>query len=69
VRILVVSNQDAPVVGGIEVLLRELCPAFVARIHEVEALTSTLPHRAISTRCTMPTTAGRRTAPRRCSQR
>jgi glycosyltransferase involved in cell wall biosynthesis len=40
-RILVVSNQYAPVVGGIEVLLRQLCPALQARGHEVSVLTST----------------------------
>ncbi|MBV9951750.1 MAG: glycosyltransferase family 4 protein [Acidimicrobiia bacterium] len=40
-RILVVSNQYAPVVGGIEVLLRQLCPALAARGHDVSVLTST----------------------------
>jgi glycogen(starch) synthase len=40
-RILIVSNQYAPVVGGIEVLLRQLCPALAARGHEVSVLTST----------------------------
>ncbi len=40
-RVLVVSNQYAPVVGGIEVLLRQLCPALRDRGHEVSVLTST----------------------------
>ena len=40
-RILVVSNQYAPVVGGIEVLLRQLVPAIAERGHEVTVLTST----------------------------
>lgn len=39
-RILVVSNQYAPVVGGIEVLLRQLVPALAARGHELTVLTS-----------------------------
>lgn len=40
-RVLVVSNQYSPVIGGIEVLLRQLVPALVARGHEIEVLTST----------------------------
>jgi glycogen(starch) synthase len=40
-RVLVVSNQYAPAIGGIEVLLRQLCPALRDRGHEVSVLTST----------------------------
>jgi glycogen synthase len=40
VRVLVVSNQYAPVVGGIEVLLRQLVPALADRGHELTVLTS-----------------------------
>lgn len=39
-RVLVVSNQYAPVVGGIEVLLRQLVPALASRGHELTVLTS-----------------------------
>jgi len=41
VRILIVSNQYAPVIGGIETLLRQLAPRLLARGHEVAVLTGT----------------------------
>lgn len=39
-RILLISNQYAPVVGGIEVLLRQLVPELRGRGHELTVLTS-----------------------------
>lgn len=38
-RVLLVSNQYAPVIGGIEVFLRQLAPTLQARGHEVAVLT------------------------------
>jgi len=52
VRVLLVSNQYAPVIGGIEVFLRQLAPTLQARGHEVAVLTgmhadATAPHEVL----------------------